>query len=221
MYEYLEHHGIKGQRWGVRNYQDMMGRLTAAGRERYGVGLKAIKKAKEKAGLKAYEAKVFYGRPALRSAKSAMRDVGYKANRISNKARRLSSKYRTEVESISKTSQMLYRSKKQLTSAKIRRRAEYAAKASKNIEDTKRKMQRAREWLRELDSVKETAANMAYSGSDLRYRMRTRYSSADMGRDFCTELSQYVKDRISFESSSALPPVSRIDMRSLKDYMRR
>ena len=38
MDEYLEHHGIKGQRWGVRNYQDMMGRLTTAGRERYGVG---------------------------------------------------------------------------------------------------------------------------------------------------------------------------------------
>lgn len=31
----LYHHGIKGQRWGERNYQNPDGSLTAAGRERY------------------------------------------------------------------------------------------------------------------------------------------------------------------------------------------
>ena len=30
------HHGIKGQRWGVRRFQNPDGSLTAAGRERYG-----------------------------------------------------------------------------------------------------------------------------------------------------------------------------------------
>lgn len=33
----LEHHGIEGQRWGVRRYQNEDGTLTAAGRKRYGV----------------------------------------------------------------------------------------------------------------------------------------------------------------------------------------
>lgn len=34
----LYHHGIKGQRWGVRRYQYSDGSLTAAGRRHYGVG---------------------------------------------------------------------------------------------------------------------------------------------------------------------------------------
>lgn len=37
--EYLAHHGIKGQKWGIRRYQNPDGTLTAAGRKRYGVDL--------------------------------------------------------------------------------------------------------------------------------------------------------------------------------------
>ena len=33
MYDYLEHHGIKGQKWGVRRFQNLDGTLTAAGRK--------------------------------------------------------------------------------------------------------------------------------------------------------------------------------------------
>lgn len=33
--DYLEHHGIKGQRWGVRRFQNKDGTLTRAGRSRY------------------------------------------------------------------------------------------------------------------------------------------------------------------------------------------
>lgn len=32
---YLAHHGVKGQKWGVRRYQNLDGSLTAAGKERY------------------------------------------------------------------------------------------------------------------------------------------------------------------------------------------
>lgn len=32
---YLQHHGIKGMKWGVRRYQNKDGTLTAAGKKRY------------------------------------------------------------------------------------------------------------------------------------------------------------------------------------------
>ena len=36
--QHLEQSGIPGMKWGVRRYQDKEGRLTAAGRQRYGYG---------------------------------------------------------------------------------------------------------------------------------------------------------------------------------------
>lgn len=36
MYDYLAHYGVKGQKWGVRNYQNEDGSLTAEGQARYG-----------------------------------------------------------------------------------------------------------------------------------------------------------------------------------------
>lgn len=39
---FVAHHGIKGQQWGVRRYQNEDGSLTAEGRKRYGVSEKEI-----------------------------------------------------------------------------------------------------------------------------------------------------------------------------------
>ena len=39
----IQHHGIKGQRWGVRRFQNEDGSLTAAGRKRYNVDIEGAK----------------------------------------------------------------------------------------------------------------------------------------------------------------------------------
>ena len=36
--DYIQHHGVKGQKWGIRRYQNQDGTLTPEGRERYGHG---------------------------------------------------------------------------------------------------------------------------------------------------------------------------------------
>lgn len=46
--EALEHHGIKGQKWGVRRFQDEKGRLTYAGKERYNTDISETSSAEQK-----------------------------------------------------------------------------------------------------------------------------------------------------------------------------
>lgn len=47
MPDYLSHHGIKGQKWGIRRFQNKDGSWTAAGRERYGSKNVNLNKQKE------------------------------------------------------------------------------------------------------------------------------------------------------------------------------
>lgn len=44
----LYHYGVIGQKWGVRNYQNPDGSLTAAGRKRYSTGDKKVELSRDK-----------------------------------------------------------------------------------------------------------------------------------------------------------------------------
>lgn len=62
---YLAHHGIKGQKWGVRKYQNMDGTLTAEGKQRYGSSADKVEKYSRKAASwegRAINAKTGIGR---------------------------------------------------------------------------------------------------------------------------------------------------------------
>ena len=63
---YLSHHGIRGQRWGIRRFQNRDGSLTNAGRKRLGY---ATKSAVQTVG-KAFKAGVKAGGNAVKAAKA-------------------------------------------------------------------------------------------------------------------------------------------------------
>ena len=53
----LEHHGIKGQKWGRRRYQNADGSLTTLGRSRYG-GISNRQFKKERYDLESHYRKI-------------------------------------------------------------------------------------------------------------------------------------------------------------------
>lgn len=63
---YLSHHGIRGQRWGVRRFQNRDGSLTNAGRKRLGYATKGATQAVKKA----FNAGVKTGAKAVKAAKA-------------------------------------------------------------------------------------------------------------------------------------------------------
>lgn len=67
---YLEHHGIKNQKWGVRRFQNPDGSLTAAGRIRYGV--QGVRKATANVGKAVFNIGKTAGSKVATSAKKAI-----------------------------------------------------------------------------------------------------------------------------------------------------
>lgn len=93
-YNYLCHSGIKGQKWGVRRFQNEDGTLTEEGKQRYGYydradGTKDYKRLQKDAAKDAKEwaqAKAYYGEGAGNRRKilknklsQKMKDADYKA----------------------------------------------------------------------------------------------------------------------------------------------
>lgn len=92
----LYHHGVKGQRWGFRRYQNADGSLTSAGIKKYNrkVGkLQSLEKRREKLELKSakYNKKAAdWNYKALRSrTHEGMQKRQLKASKYSRKAARL------------------------------------------------------------------------------------------------------------------------------------
>ncbi len=66
---YLAHHGVKGQRWGIRRYQNFDGSYTAAGLKRY----QKAKDAYDESRVKYKEAKASGDKLATQKARNEMR----------------------------------------------------------------------------------------------------------------------------------------------------
>lgn len=79
----LYHHGIKGQKWGVRRYQNEDGSLTAKGKQRYGTKENFEKQYPEdvKKNMKKTKAGIDAGAHYIGKAKEAVKESRHKANK--------------------------------------------------------------------------------------------------------------------------------------------
>lgn len=69
--DYLEHHGILGQKWGVRRYQNEDGSLTEAGKNR----LSKYKEKEIKKLDKTYDRSVHYGPYGVNTARQGFKEL--------------------------------------------------------------------------------------------------------------------------------------------------
>lgn len=92
--EDLVHHGIKGQRWGIRRFQNRDGSLKAAGKKRYGAdvekakeNLKSAKERKKEAAKeynRATAGGMLYNEKATQKLSKASGNVGFAKERLKN-----------------------------------------------------------------------------------------------------------------------------------------
>lgn len=83
--EYIEHHGVKNQRWGVRRYQNPDGSLTELGRRRLGFGTKSSKKATK--GLNTLSTKELKGLIEKTKLAEELKDLQRKGKSAARSAR--------------------------------------------------------------------------------------------------------------------------------------
>jgi hypothetical protein len=105
---FLEHHGVKGQKWGVRRYQNEDGSLTKDGRVRYQKEtVKQIGSMMESAKRKDQQSDRLY-KDAKRQYKSLGNNLVERVNAVSDEKNKKAEKYRKTMDRSSALSDEAY-----------------------------------------------------------------------------------------------------------------
>lgn len=112
---YLEHHGILGQKWGIRRFQNPDGSLTSAGKKRYGEETHSAKQMQNRLNdvdqARAYNSRTASDERILankyenKALKAERKGKDEKANKYRNKQEEHLNKIKTAMENIKKGDQ--------------------------------------------------------------------------------------------------------------------
>lgn len=134
---HLEHYGVLGMKWGVRRYQNPDGRLTAAGRSRYGAG-----------SLNPYDMKINRYRRAQAAAERDAKDLkshGYHSE--SEAVSRVAKKNQQKAEKIEKLKKS-YNGK--MTGTQRAALTVAAIAGAKSVKDSVKNLRAANEMVRDI-----------------------------------------------------------------------
>jgi len=82
MKKYIKHHGIKGQRWGIRRFQNEDGSLTELGRKRYGNDPSELERDYKKADTQAAKAILDGTASSLNIAANTIGNIGKNKSKV-------------------------------------------------------------------------------------------------------------------------------------------
>ena len=151
-YESLAHHGIKGQKWGVRRFETKDGHLTPAGKERYGDDNDSRRSRKEdKKALKAAK--------KIKSAYENAGDSMGRADYYKSKGDEAAKKYEDNERVLRKAAAQYDKEGKVLKAEAARRTADWQkAKGEKAREEWNEKVKAE---LEEADYYKQKASKIS------------------------------------------------------------
>lgn len=208
----LYHHGIKGQKWGIRRYQNEDGSLTDAGRKRYGpsgqqfLEAKAERKAADKAYSQAFDKangknyQIYSLNKKKREAKSAEWDdvIEKAAVRQESNKRYKAAKERMKTD---KHVERVDKARDKILAARAVNKEKFAARLDKKLQKGKMTEDEVDYWKKDFDlgteavtrgynqysSVIRNHGNMKISAINDSSNKKTQ-AYKDAGRAYCKQV---------------------------------